>query len=233
MLNNFKILSLLLILLTVINLSCKQRENTKKFYNKSGNFNQKSLVPYSKIFQLEPYHDTTLPNGNYLMHLVNQDTTDHTLYIKYGNKTFDSIYVIENGLELPLCHRYEVCYSTAKTLAINYQCITSRGLTILPLQKNRVIIELDPLYIGVKEGVTISFADDEYNLNDSDSLLLADLDFNRKQYIKINRLPCGERILCFEKVIVKGKKVYFTYDGVVPNSDPQTINQVEPINVIN
>lgn len=230
----------LLSVLTIFTLSCKERldkdgSNAKVNTIHAQNIltNKKELVPYSTIYQYDKPYDTTFPNGTYLQYLVNRDTTDLTLYLKYGNKDFDSIYVMEHGLELSPCHRYEVCYTTEKTIGLIYQCMNSQGLTLLPLEKSRVIIDyLNPLFIGAKEGFTISLIDDDNNYENGDSLLVADLDFNKKQYIKINTLVCGDRIKCFDEVVFKDKKIYLTYTGAVHNADPRTIQQVEIIKVI-
>jgi hypothetical protein len=200
---------------------------------KSSSPGQKVLVPYSDLYQYDAPKDTITPDGTYLLHLVNADTTDLTLYIKYGNKNFDSLLVIESGIGLSPCHHYQVCYATKKTLAIVYQCMNSRGMTLLPLGRHRPVIEyLNPLYIGAKQGFTISLMSEEDDNDGWDSLLVADLDFRKKQFIRINRLVCGDRIQCFDDVKVKGNKVYLTYTGAVPDADPRSIRQIATIEVV-
>ena len=229
----------LITVLTILTLSCKQRQNNQSSNSQDKTIHaqnlvtkKKELVPYSTIYQYDKPYDTTFLNGTYLIHLVNRDTTDLTLYLKYGNKNFDSIYVMEHGLEMSPCHRYEVCYSTKKTIGLIYQCMNSQGLTILPLEKSRPVIEyLNPLYIGARQGFTITLMDEDNNYENGDSLLVADLDFKTKQYIKINTLVCGDRIKCFDQVKIKGNKVYLTYTGAELNADPKTIKQVEKITV--
>ena len=230
----------LITVLTTFTVSCKQRQNKQSSSSQDKTIHtenllpkKKELVPYSNVYRYDTPYDTTFPNGTYLLHLVNRDTTDLTLYIKYGNKVFDSIYAMAHGLEMSPCHRYEVCYSTEKTIGLIYQCVNSQGLTILPLEKSRPVIEfLNPLYIGAKQGFTITLMDEDNNYKNGDSLLVADLDFKTKQYIKINRLVCGDRIKCFDQVKIKGNKVYLTYTGAVLNADPKTIKQVETITVL-
>lgn len=221
-------------------ISCHQRQDKEKLNSQDNRATaenhltkKKELVPYSNVYQYDNPFDTTLPNGTYLLNLVNRDTSDKALYLKYGNKNFDSLYIMEYGLEMSPCHRYDFCYATEKMIAILYQCMNSRGLTLLPLENSRPVIDyLNPLFVGANHGFTISLMDEDNNYENGDSLLVADLDFKRKQYIKINTLVCGDRIRCFDEVTIKGNKVYLTYTGAVPNADPKTIRQVETIKVI-
>jgi hypothetical protein len=193
---------------------------------------QTQLLPYSAVYPYDPPHDTTLTNGAFLLHLVNRDTSDKTLYIQYGNKQFDSLFVIEYGLELAPCHHYEVCYATDNNIAIVFQCTNSRGMTILPLSSTKPVVEyLNPLYIGAKEGFTVSLMKGDDDVQNGDSLLVADLDYEKKQYIKIHGLVCGDKIHCFDDVKVKDGKLYLTYTGAVPEADPETINQIVPIDL--
>jgi hypothetical protein len=48
----------------------------------------------SSVYQHNQPIDTTLSNGAYLLHFVNQDTTDTALYVKYGNRNLGRLYVI-------------------------------------------------------------------------------------------------------------------------------------------
>jgi hypothetical protein len=225
--------------LTILTLSCNQKQDKEgsSLQGKTSEIQntltkKKELVPYSNVYEYDKPYDTTFSNGTYLLYLVNRDTTDLNLYLKYGTKDFDSIYVMEHGVEMSPCHRYEVCYSTEKTIGLVYQCMNSQGLTLLALEKSRPVIEhLNPLFIGAKEGFTISLMDNDNNYENGDSLLVADLDFKTKQYIKIKTLVCGDRLKCFDDVKVKGNKVYFTYTGAIPDADPRIVKQIETITI--
>jgi hypothetical protein len=220
--------------------SCKQGKETeaiqkRKASSKSQNNLplRRELVPFSDVHNHTPPYDTTLPNGIFLTHLVNRDTSDEAVYIKYGDKNFDSLFVVQYGVSSSPCHDYEVCYATEQNLAIIYQCMNSRSLTILPLNKTKPVIEhLNPPFIGVKEGFTISLMDGDGNLENGDTLLVADLDFNVKQFIKLNELACADKIRCFDEVKVEGNKLYLTYTGAVSNGDPKTMKQTETIRLL-
>ncbi len=210
-------------IISIFAISCKEQKAVKH--------QARRLVPYAKIYPNKPPVDTVMSNGAFVYNLVNTDTSDQTLYIKYGNKNFDSVFQVENGVYQSPCHNYEVCYVTENTLALIYQCMNSRALTILPLNNSRTIIHLNPLYIGLKQGFSISLLDGDGDEANGDSLLIANFDFSKTQYIKINALICGDRIQCFDSVGIKDDNLYLSYTGAVPNADPKIIKQVSLIRV--
>ena len=214
--------------------NCKDKLNISAKETKAQKHSEKKkvLVPYSDVYKYDSPTDTTLPNGTFISNLVNRDTSDRTLYIKYGNKRFDSLFPVPHGVEQSPCHNYEVCYVTENTLAIIYQCMNSRALTVLPLDNTKPVIErLNPIYIGSKQGFTISLMDGDDREENGDSLLVADFDFIEKQYIKISGLTCPERSQCIDDIKVKGNKLHLKYTGAIPNADPQIISQVVKIKI--
>ena len=46
---------------------------------------EKIFVPYSQIYQFDSPKDTLLSDGTFFQNLVNQDTIDKNLYLRYGN----------------------------------------------------------------------------------------------------------------------------------------------------
>ena len=89
-------------------------------------------------------------------------------------------------------------------------------MTILPPDRSRPVMEyLYPLYIGAEKGFTISLKDRDNQTpeNTPDTLLVADLDFNRRKYIKIDKLTCGSPSDCFDSPAVKNDRLYITISG--------------------
>jgi hypothetical protein len=110
--------------------------------------------------------------------------------------------------------------------------MNSRSLTILPLIKTKPVIEhLNPVYIGIKQGIIITLMNGDGDQDNGDSLLISDLDFIKKQYIKIKGLVGADRR--FDKIEIKGNLLHLNYTGWVPNSDPETIDQMAKIKLSN
>jgi hypothetical protein len=213
-----KILALLVQMFFV--LGCKQN-------NQNSNL---KLVPYLNIYKYDAPFDTLLPNGIFVKNLVNVDTSDLNFYIKYGNKSFDSILIVNDGLESSLCARLEYCYSTVNTIALIRQCINSRGMILLSLKKQRKNIEnIDPIYLGIKEDLIVSVCAGDGNFENGDSLLITNLDFDKRQYVKINGLNFGDRERCFEKVEIRNGFLNIRYWGIIKDYGPKLLTIVEKI----
>ena len=194
---------LLIILFLFPFFSCKTNDKKEKNQQTTKVSNPKKLLPYFEVYKYGHAADTALANGTFIKYLANTDTTDDNLYIAYGNKTFDSIFVWQNGVPATECRTPDLFYGTDKYVALYYNCMNSRGMTLLPLNNKDNIKYFSPIFIDTTRQVVLVEDYEKYHNNNCfDTLTIADFNFEKQKEFVISHMVCGDKLSCIDTVYI-------------------------------
>ncbi len=203
-------------LLTIIFLftlfSCKTKDKETKIIQQTDKAPKiKKLLPYFEVYKYGHIADKVLTNGTYIKFFANTDTTDENLYIKYGNKIFDSIFVYEIGVPTTNCRTPDLFYGTDKYVALYNECMNSREMTLLPLNRNESIKYFAPIFIDtIRQLILFENYEKYHNDNCFDTLTIADFNFTRQKEFVISHMVCGDKLSCIDTVYIDKKNIVLT-----------------------
>ena len=187
---------------------------------------QKKLVSYAEKYP-GGAADTVLPGGAYVKFLVNADTADQTLYIRYGKPGIERTYEEEEGIYASNCRDLQFQYSTPNTMALMYECINGRGVLLLPFAAGDTAQYVFPLYMSMEDSLMLV---EHVNTDDKPPLLtVADLDFKQQKSFSLHyRVPCADILTCFDTIYFK-EKLVMKYEGGAEGREPTTQEQAEDV----
>jgi hypothetical protein len=184
------------------------------------NSNSKNLLPYFDVYQFGHIADTVLPNGAFIKFLANSDTTDDNLYIKYGNRSFDSILVWESSVPTTHCRTPGLFYFTDRHIALYYSCMNSRGMVLLPLNDNDDVKYFAPIFIDTTHKTVLVEDYDGYkNDNCFDTLTIANFDFTKQKFFIISHIVCSDRLSCIDTVYLNKSEIVLKSAASTPCDD--------------
>ncbi len=174
-------------------------------------YNSKKLFPYFEVQKYGHISDSCLSNGAFIKFLSNIDTLDRNLYIQYGNKNFDSIYVQEDCIPTTDCRTPFLFFGTEKYIALVHVCSNEKGMILLPLNKKDSIKYFTPIFIDTSNQILLVEDYEKYGTNNPsncfDTLTISDFNFKRQKEFVISHMVCGNKLSCIDTVYINKKSI--------------------------
>ena len=162
------------------------------------------LKPYKEIYKIDFLPDTALPNGNFIKYLVNKDTMDENLYVKYGNKNFDSIIIFKEKVPGINCATPAFFYSAKNSISLITNCMNSVMAIYLPLNVKDSVKYFDPLFIDFSKHIILFNDYHKYdNSNCLDTLVLSDFEMSNKSLFIVPHLNCAGMHNCIDSIYIE------------------------------